>query len=381
MKKRILLLPRWYPNKTDIQLGTFIRQQALLMKDDFEIRVIYVQADPDTTEKYTIIENTAEGIHELIVYFKQNKGPLRKIINARRYERAQKRAFKQLNEKPDLCHVHVPYRSAFLALALLRKYQIPFVITEHWSGHLTGAYLQKRQFDKLLYAKVLEKAKAISCVSELLRARFKSNTGYDAAVIPNYIETAAKRAAVQSSTEIHILSVSDMADEIKNISGLVRAFEQALKQNSNLRLTLIGGGPDEEKIKNLVQSLKLSDRITLKGRLRHSEVLAAMQKCHFYVCNSNFETFGMTVAEALRSGKPVVSTRCGGPEEFLHDQNSLVVSPGRPVELKSAMLQMASTYHRYNTESIATEIENRFGKDAVRKKWLSFYAMHLPKEM
>jgi hypothetical protein len=45
VKKNILILPRWYPNKEDIQLGNFIRQQALLLKDDFAIYVIYVQAD------------------------------------------------------------------------------------------------------------------------------------------------------------------------------------------------------------------------------------------------------------------------------------------------------------------------------------------------
>jgi glycosyltransferase involved in cell wall biosynthesis len=374
MKKRILFLPRWYPNKTDIQLGTFIRQQALLMKDDFDVRVIYVQADPAATEKYHIIENTADGIYELVVYFKQNTGALRKIINARRYKWAQKQAFKKLSAKPDLCHVHVPYRSAFLAIALLRKYQIPFVVTEHWSGHLTGEYLQKRQFDKILYTKVLEKAAAISCVSDLLRSRFKSNTGFDAVVIPNSIEAIAIAAATGTGSGIiNILSVSDMADAVKNISGLVKAFAEAIKQNSNLRLTIIGGGPDEEKIKALVQSLNLSNTVTLRGRLSHPEVLAAMQRCDFYVCNSNFETFGMTVAEALRAGKPVVCTRCGGPEEFLNDQNSLQVDKGNNQQLGSAILKLAGTFSTYDPQKIAAKIENEFGRQTVRRKWLEFY--------
>jgi glycosyltransferase involved in cell wall biosynthesis len=99
---------------------------------------------------------------------------------------------------------------------------------------------------------------------------------------------------------------------------LLTAFHQAFQTNPNLHLTLIGGGPDEDKIKTHLQKLNLpSQAITLKGRLAHEEVLRAMATCDFYICNSRYETFGMTVAEALYAGKPVICTRCGGPETFL----------------------------------------------------------------
>ena len=89
VKKSILILPRWYPNKEDIQLGNFIRQQALLLKDDFAISVIYVQADSKLKTEFEILENTSEGIHEIIVHFKQGNGVFGKLINARRYKKAQ----------------------------------------------------------------------------------------------------------------------------------------------------------------------------------------------------------------------------------------------------------------------------------------------------
>jgi glycosyltransferase involved in cell wall biosynthesis len=107
-----------------------------------------------------------------------------------------------------------------------------------------------------------------------------------------------------------------MHDAVKNISGLIHSFSVALKTNSNLHLTLIGGGPDEKKILDLIADLNLSSHISFRGRLAHNAVLSEMNFCDFYICNSNFETFGMTVAEALRCGKPIISTRCGGPEEI-----------------------------------------------------------------
>lgn len=373
MKKSILFLPRWYPNKTDIQLGTFIRQQALLLKDDFDISVIYVQADSTAQEKFQFAENKKDGIHEITVYFKEGKGIFKKLINAKRYEKAQKLAFKKLNAKPTLCHVHVPYRSAPLALYLLRTQKIPFVVTEHWSGHLTGDFQKKNNLDQALYKNVLKKSAGISCVSELLQKKFKENTGFDSIVIPNFIDYFPVDEERAPTNRLQILSVSDMADTVKNISGLLNSFSNALKTNSNIHLTLIGGGPDEEKILDLIADLKLSSHISFRGRLAHSAVLSEMNSCHFYICNSNFETFGMTVAEALRCGKPVISTKCGGPEEFLNSTNSILIEPKNNQQLNHAILKMANEYQNYDSKKLADEIENRFGKNAVKTKLVTFY--------
>lgn len=349
----------------------------MLLKDDFNIHVIYVQADSSLQKEFELIENSASGIHEIVVYFKQGNGVFGKIINAKRYKKAQQTGFEKISGKISLCHVHVPYRSAFLALKLLRDQQIPFVITEHWSGHLTGEYLQKNSIDKNLYRRVLKKASGISCVSQLLAAKFKANTGFDTVVIPNYIEFTAPEKLPEQADKVRLLSVADMADSIKNISGLIDAFAAALKTNSKLHLTLIGGGPDEQKIINLIAKLKLENQIFFKGRLPHEQVLKAMNNCDFYLCNSNFETFGMTVAEALRSGKPVISTRCGGPEEFLNDTNSILIDPENQNQLTAAILKMANEFQNYDSEKLTNEIETKFGKETVRSMWVEFYSAHL----
>lgn len=373
MKQSILFLPRWYPNKQDIQLGVFIREQAILLKDDFDISVIYVQADPQLSGDFEWVENTASGIREMIVYFKPGRGIFAKISNAKRYKKAQQLAYQKLGQRADLCHVHVPYRSAFLALELHHDKKIPMVITEHWSGHLNGQYQQKNPVDKSLYKKVLSKAAQITCVSSVLQKKFKENTGFDSVVIPNYIRHSGNLPTQADSKTVEILSVGDMADEVKNFSGLIEAFSRALNINPGLRLTLIGGGPDEDKIRSVISALKLDDKVRFRGRLPHEDVLDAMSQCHFYVCNSNFETFGMTVAEALSCGKPVVSTSCGGPEEYLTQANSIKVRVNQPEDLVRALVQMSQTYKNYQPDVLARELLTKFGADPVRKAWVSLY--------
>jgi glycosyltransferase involved in cell wall biosynthesis len=378
--KNLLILPRWYPNKTDIQLGIFIQRQLLLMQTEFNCHVIYVQPISDAQTKFELVTTVKGQLTENIVYVKSSKGLFRKLINSIRFYKAQKLAFRQIKDTIDIVQIHVPYRTAMLALKLKREKKINFVITEHWSGHLNGLYQKKNWVDRFLYKMILKEASKISTVSEPLRVALKKNTGFESVVIPNFIE----RADIQiqkETTQINILSVSDLDDKTKNITGLLTAFHQAFQTNPNLHLTLIGGGPDEDKIKTHLQKLNFpAQAITLKGRLPHEEVLKAMATCDFYSCNSRHETFGMTVAEALYAGKPVICTRCGGPESFLTSENSLQISPASTIptqseieELKNAILTFGSTYSTYNSTKLSNQIDLKFGKEAVKGAWMKFY--------
>lgn len=343
------------------------------MKDDFNVHVIYVHADPDLDKTFEFHRTDENGIDEQIVYFKSSKRLFRKIINALRYKKAQRLAYQKIKNKISLCHVHVPYRSAFLAIEL-KKEGIPFVITEHWSGHLTGEFGKKNSTDKKIYRKVLSKASKIACVSQHLADAFEKNTGFKAEVIPNYIEKADPIEDLPDGREsIRILSVSDLADDVKNVSGLLRAFKSAHDQNPKLRLTIIGGGPDEIKLQKMVSQLELDEQVTMTGRKPNKAVLAEMQQCNFYICNSNFETFGMTVAEALMAGKPVISTKCGGPEEFVKESNGMLIPVKDENALTEAIIKMAETYQQFDSREISGEIERRFGRVAVRKRLLGFY--------
>ncbi|MBK9190991.1 MAG: glycosyltransferase family 4 protein [Crocinitomicaceae bacterium] len=209
-------------------------------------------------------------------------------------------------------------------------------------------------------------------MSKLLAEKFKENTGFQTVVIPNFIEKYNSPVHFQSD-KTEILSVGDMNDGVKNFSGLIEAFSEALKINSRLNLTIIGGGPDENKILHLIEKLNLKNNIQFLGRQNHEFVLKQMHLCHFYICNSNNETFGMTVAEALRAGKPVISTRCGGPEEFLHEHNSLLTEPGNNENLSESILQMTANLRNYDADKIAAEMEEKFGQEIIRKNGWNFF--------
>jgi len=376
--QNILILPRWYPNHFDIQSGIFVRSLVKLLSERFQVTVIFVQADANLDRKFEIYSVESSGFAEHIVHFKSASGIFRKLINARRYKKAQWLGYEKLKAKPDLCHVHVPYRPAFIASSLKKKLGIPYVITEHWSGHMSGEYAAKNAIDRMMYRKVLSKASKISTVSQSLRAAFLKNTGFDSVVIPNVIESAHLSHLGTVYETVELLTVADLYDKTKNISGLLRAYRSALdkllQSGKRFSLEIIGGGPDEDHLHTLAKSLNFeSGEVKFSGRKSHEEVLDAYSVCDFYVCNSNIETFGMAVAEALMAGKPVICTRCGGPEEFLSDEQGRLISAGNEGELTSAIVEMSEKFSSYDADSMRDKMRQRFGRETVLSKWVEFY--------
>ena len=367
-KPHILILPRWYPNENDVQLGTFIKEQAILMADLYDISVIYVKHTNTISNRFETEVNQSNGITEIIVRFK-TFAFLKQIRHYLSYKKAQVIGYKLLKEPADICHVHVPIRPTFLAQKLKKTQNIPYIITEHWSGHLNGLFKAKSTLYKHYYRRALRHASQITTVSQFLQRKFKSNTGFDSKVIPNYIQNINSDDKVtETPHNVEILSVSDIVDSTKNISGLIHAFHKAYQINNKLRLTLIGDGPDMHKIKTLIARLKLDKIIQLLGRFPHAEVLKSIPSYDFYICNSNFESFGMTVAEAIFAGKPVICSKCGGPEEFVNTKNGILVDTNDP-SLSESILKMADSYSSYNPAAIAEAIETKFGKAVVKQKW------------
>jgi glycosyltransferase involved in cell wall biosynthesis len=115
--------------------------------------------------------------------------------------------------------------------------------------------------------------------------------------------------------------VSDIVDDIKNISGVIEAFNNATFA-SEVKLSIIGDGPDFKDIKQKAgSSLK---NIEMLGRLSNPDALEEMAKAHCLIVNSNIETFSVVALEARGLGLQVITTKCGGIEENLDDQMQLI---------------------------------------------------------
>jgi len=352
---KILFLPRWYPADSDRQNGVFIQKHAQAAALHNEVVALY--AEPSKTKK-AIEENRKGNLSEVIVYYRSS---FFKPINVLLYARALFRGWKHIMQSgflPDICHVHVLNRPALLALGLKWRKGIPYLISEHWSGYVTGKFEQRGLVSGLFTAFAIKQAKMVIVVSETLKAgMLKCGLHADYRIVPNVVEVLPDAWKTNlPADKFRFLVVADLRDDIKNISGIIRAFATVYKNDEQTELVIAGDGADRAMLESLARKEVLP--VSFKGRLTNKEVLQVIPTAHVLLINSNIETFSVVTLEAIFSGRPVISTRCGGPEQFINEQNGILIEKKNEAQLADAMRKMKLNYSSYQPETVKDSVSD-----------------------
>ncbi len=379
-KKHILHFPRWYPHSDDPQNGIFIYKHIKSVKDRYNNSVLFVKSRKQK-EAYNIVEKTESGIYNVTVYFKNSENT---ILNIIRYLKGFKKGVKLIlnkNGKPSLIHVHVLLRTGLAGVFYSVKFQTPLIVSEHWSGYITGAFSAKNFIYKKLTKLVFERASAILVVSPNIKKALV-NIGINddkVEIINNVVEASENVTATNKKDKITMLSVADLEDNIKKISEIIEVYSE-LKNRDQIEYFIVGDGTDRKNLEYLAKEKGVLNKgVKFLGRKTNDEVLEIIANCDFLVMNSVTETFSVVTAEALLAGKPVIATRCGGPEYFVNQSNGILIKAGNKKELKEAIEKMCLTYTNYNPEKIKETIKKKFSSQAVGLQLTKIYERYINK--
>ncbi len=144
-----------------------------------------------------------------------------------------------------------------------------------------------------------------------------------------------------SKNTILVCSVGRI-DKEKGFDVYIDSASKILKKKNNVKFLLIG--PEDDKklandLKRKVDSLGLAGDFIFLGS-RH-DIPNILPQIDIYVLSSVTEGFSLTCLEAMACGKPVVATRCGGPEEIVIDgETGFLVDTNNPDELANAVLEL-----------------------------------------
>jgi glycosyltransferase involved in cell wall biosynthesis len=178
--------------------------------------------------------------------------------------------------------------------------------------------------------------------------------------------------------KVKILVVADLVDEIKNISGVIEAVNTVSKATTHLELRIVGGGPDEQKLKRLANDLQLLDSVVyFDGRMNNRGVYDKLLHSDFLVMNSRFETFSLICAEALACGIPVIATRCGGPEEIVSEDSGILIPVNNVDALTDAIRKMITEYKKYSSAELATIAATTFSLSKAAEGFSVLYSKAL----
>ena len=130
----------------------------------------------------------------------------------------------------------------------------------------------------------------------------------------------------------------------KGIDILVRAFTELVKEEIDVHLLIIGTGPDETALKNLVSDFQITKNVTFFGEANWEQAMEQMAIMDVVVVPSRFEGFGLTAAEAMSMGKAIITTSVFGLVEVVGNTGILV----EPNEIKTLTNAMKEIYQNLN---------------------------------
>ncbi len=130
---------------------------------------------------------------------------------------------------------------------------------------------------------------------------------------------------------------------VKGVPVLFEALTSIIGQHPNLRLRLIGDGPERAKLETMAANMGLSDHVEFCGYKSQSEVAEALSTTDIFVLPSFAEGVPVVLMEAMASEVPVVTTRIAGVPELVTDTKSgILVPPGAAAPLAEALNTLLS---------------------------------------
>lgn len=370
---RVLFLTCWYPHPGNGAFGAFVREHAraaqaagvqlqlaavLLLKGSAWLD-ISVADGPDES-----------GFAQRIITIKSRWQPLlynlpwllRRLVGKHLDELVQQ-------QKPQLIHAQVVYPAGWLAGQLGRKYRLPYLITEHWSGatrllshKLLGAQAQA----------VYQEAGAVTPVSTFLLNQIKEAQpalGPRLSVLPNVVSGQFEyRQKPDKVNGINLLMVMSLTPPKQPLLVLRALALLPLGLQSRLHLRIVGDGPLRPEAEQLAKALK--GQTEFLGIKNKEEIAGLQSSAHLFLHASGFETFGVVVAEALTAGTPVVVSRAGALPDQVQAQWGLVAENTEAAWAQAIQQALATDY---DYAAIAPHHAGLYSQQAVGAQMIDLY--------
>jgi PEP-CTERM/exosortase A-associated glycosyltransferase len=273
--------------------------------------------------------------------------------------------------KPDILHAHSPALNAIAALRVGRKLGIPVVyeVRAFWEDaavdHGTSSEWGIRYWlTRAIETYALRHVDAITTICDGLRGDIVARgiTEQKVTVIPNAVNIESFRAGAGPDLNL----AADLGLQGKQLVGfigsfyayeglplLLQAMPQMLMHNPDIRLLLVGGGPQEGELKALAKKINIQDKIVFTGRVPHDQV----QRYYNLINVLIYPRLKMRLTdlvtplkplEAMAQGQLLVASDVGGHLELIEDgETGVLFQAGNPQALASKVLNLLAKPERW----------------------------------
>lgn len=377
---KTLIIPSWYPTNEAPLAGIFFKEQSNELSRKVQIAVFHIDEPIKIFEFYKFFQKNFSVTLEnniLLVYIRYvNWIPYCNVIKDFFYHRAVIKGYSIIQKQfgtPDIIHAHSTLMGGYGAIIIGKKFNIPVVVSEHvnyFNTFFSGA-------KKHLAKKVLQEANYYTSVSSYLQKLVNKEGRIQCETVPNFIPQNKFVKTAHETKKKEGFTFLNISTQVyyKGIDVLLKAFYWIVtyKHVYNIHLDIIGEGPDKNKYLTLMKELDLEHYCTFHGEKKPDELNHFFQQTDALIISSREETFGIVGIEAMSVGIPIVSTKCGGPEDYITEETGILVENENPHKLGEGILYMINTYENYSPSQIRQYFLNNYSSDILIERWIKIY--------
>ena len=372
-KIKALWISSWFPNRKHRLLGNFVAKQAQAVANQCDIAVVFIADDAIVDYE---IEISDEDFLKIWVYYPETSNRLVKFF---RFTKAWKIGLQELRNcqfKPDIVHLNILNPTGLVALYLHFFKQIPFVITEHWSGY-NRRMPQIIEWHHRWLIRLCSRfsSKIIGMSPFFVESMRKNGLKGSFEVIPNIIngDVFCPSKSKKEKDVFQILHVSHLWDEHKNISGILRGIQLLSEKRRDFHLTIVGPIELHEPYIILSKTLNINHLVTFKSSLSYQETAHEMQQADLFVMLSNREGLPHVLQEALAVGIPVVVSETGGIKDWVTDEQGQVVEIGDITGFSNAIDDVLNHIDTFSVEKIRAKVAQECSNKSVSEAIIRVY--------
>lgn len=390
----IFYIPSWYPSPDHPLSGIFIQEQIEGLTDLYphlkagisiwgqkdENRMLYLKKPFNTLAKVFNQKDSREEVQSIkdnaFVFYRPAftwtkrvaNGNLSNILKANDYNF---RSFEKRFGRIHLIHAFVTFPGGYIAMKLAEKYKIPYMITEEMSPFRPDIFMNlKHKIHEQVILPLRNAAKVIA-VSTAAAQEISRYSGSPVSYIPNLVDETffIPPKSVARQRKFYFFTLGRMVEQ-KGIPILLEAISKL--DNQNVLFRIGGDGEHLNQYKQLSKALSI-ENIEWLGALDRTQARQHFQECNAFILPSLHESMGVVFAEAIACGKPIIATKCGGPESIVNEDNGLLAEVGDSDDLAHKISWMIDHYDRYKPEIIRADFMNRFSQKVVGNQIMELY--------
>jgi glycosyltransferase involved in cell wall biosynthesis len=270
-----------------------------------------------------------------------------------------------------LLHAHVAFPAGWIAARIAARTGQRYVLTEHMSPFPFRALRNARGQPNAAVRDAFAGASATVAVSRSLATAIRAAGLPCSDVLPNVVDDSRfPLRAPPPGGDFRFFALSSLVPR-KGVDVLLRAM--ALMRHTAVSLRIGGDGPERAALQALAGSLGLGQRVHFLGALRPDDVPAQHAASNAFVLASFEETFGVVLVEALMSGRPVIATRCGGPETSFTPATAGSYRPVTPWPWPLPSTKPSIGGSEHDAAALRADAIARFSSSAVGESLAALY--------